>query len=426
MPPASWWAACSITTTLGGPACAPAQSSVSSRGPPQARTHARGLTRLGRPTGVHGQDRPWASCVVQFAPYVRRAGRASPTLRIVPCDKHGEEERQWSRCRGEPSSSGPRCCGRLPWGSRAIRRSPTRGTGTSPSSSETAPGTRSRRPYGFPPGSPALSYAVARGDLEAAFVNPSAMLTQAYRGTGLYTEPLPLRVIVSYPSWDRFVIMVQPRLGLTSLADIKEKRLPLRVSVRQDPHALDPCALGPAPADVRLQPERRRVVGRQPAAERRAQRRAPPCPGYGDGSVDIVFDEGIPSWLPLALEHGLKPPGAGRRHHGPHGGPGLAAGGAAQVALPTAGARRRVHRLQRMAAIHARVAAGRGRLPDLRRRGRPRRRDFPGTRGRTRASSSWAGIRRRHPWTFPCTPGPSSGSESRATACRGPRAPCAE
>ena len=26
-----------------------------------------------------------------------------------------------------------------------------------------------------------------------------------------------------------------------------------------------------------------------------------------DGSVDIVFDEGIPSWLPVALDHGMKP-----------------------------------------------------------------------------------------------------------------------
>src|SRR5437870_5262565 len=53
------------------------------------------------------------------------------------------------------------------------------------------------------PGSPVLSHAVARGDLDLAFVNPSALLTQAYRGTGLYDQPLPVRVIASYPSWDR-------------------------------------------------------------------------------------------------------------------------------------------------------------------------------------------------------------------------------
>lgn len=156
------------------------------------------------------------------------------------------------------------------------------------------------------PGSPALSYAVARGDLEAAFVNPSAMLTQAYRGTGLYTEPLPLRVIVSYPSWDRFVIMVQPRLGMTSLADIKEKRLPLRVSVRQDPTHSTRVLLdqllpmyGFNLSDVESWGGSLQLNG-GPSDERRLA-------GIRDGSVDIVFDEGIPSWLPFALEQGLKP-----------------------------------------------------------------------------------------------------------------------
>ncbi|MBV9577465.1 MAG: hypothetical protein JO057_02625, partial [Chloroflexi bacterium] len=38
------------------------------------------------------------------------------------------------------------------------------------------------------PGSPILSHAVARGELDMAFVNPSGLLTQAYRGTGLYRE----------------------------------------------------------------------------------------------------------------------------------------------------------------------------------------------------------------------------------------------
>ena len=63
------------------------------------------------------------------------------------------------------------------------------------------------------PGSPVLSHAVVGGELEAAFVNPSSILTQAYLGVGLYREPLPVRVLFSYPSWDRFVIAVQPRLG---------------------------------------------------------------------------------------------------------------------------------------------------------------------------------------------------------------------
>ena len=73
------------------------------------------------------------------------------------------------------------------------------------------------------------------GGVDLAFVNPSALLTQAYRGVGLFSAPLPVRIVAVYPSWDRFVFMVHPRTQIRSLADIKAKRYPLRVSVREDP-----------------------------------------------------------------------------------------------------------------------------------------------------------------------------------------------
>src|SRR5215469_7832700 len=84
-------------------------------------------------------------------------------------------------------------------------------------------------------GSAILAEQVAKGDgMELAFVNPSALLTQAYRGVGLFSAPLPVRIVAVYPSWDRFVFMVHPRTGIRSLVDIKAKRYPLRVSVRED------------------------------------------------------------------------------------------------------------------------------------------------------------------------------------------------
>jgi hypothetical protein len=60
-------------------------------------------------------------------------------------------------------------------------------------------------------GSPILAHDVANGGLEMAMVNPSGFLTQAYRGVGLFKEPLPVCAIASYPSWDRFVFMVNPK-----------------------------------------------------------------------------------------------------------------------------------------------------------------------------------------------------------------------
>ena len=156
------------------------------------------------------------------------------------------------------------------------------------------------------PGSPALAHAIAKGDLDLAFVNPSAMLTQAYRGTGLYSEPLPVRVIASYPSYDRFVAAVQPRLGVTSLAEIGERRLPLRVSVREDATHSTRVLLD------QLLPMYGFTLDDFVSWGGSLQLNGPPgdarrLEGIRDGSIDIVFDEGIPAWLNTGLERGLKP-----------------------------------------------------------------------------------------------------------------------
>ena len=156
------------------------------------------------------------------------------------------------------------------------------------------------------PGSPALAHAVAKGDLDLAFVNPSAMLTQAYRGTGLYSEPLPVRVIASYPSYDRFVAAVHPRLGVTSLAEIAEQKPALRVSVREDATHSTRVLLD------QLLPMYGFTLDDFVAWGGSLQLNGPPgdarrLAGIEDGSIDIVFDEGIPGWLNTGLERGLKP-----------------------------------------------------------------------------------------------------------------------
>ena len=156
------------------------------------------------------------------------------------------------------------------------------------------------------PGSPALAHAVCRGDLELAFVNPSAMLTQAYRGTGLYSEPLPVRVVASYPSWDRFVVAVQPGLELTSLREVAEQRLPVRISVREDATHSTRVLLD------QLLPHYGFSLDDVVSWGGSLQLNGPPgdprrLAGIRDGSVDIVFDEGIVTWLDTALECGMQP-----------------------------------------------------------------------------------------------------------------------
>jgi TRAP-type uncharacterized transport system substrate-binding protein len=155
-------------------------------------------------------------------------------------------------------------------------------------------------------GSAILAEEVASGGIEAAFVNPSALLTQAYRGVGLFRTALPVRILAMYPSWDRFVFMVHPKTGIRSLADIKAKKYPLRVSVREDPtHStlvLIDQALslhGFALNDIESWGGRLVVCG-SPFDVRRME-------PLRRGEIDAVFDEGIKTWLDAALSCGLMP-----------------------------------------------------------------------------------------------------------------------
>ena len=156
-------------------------------------------------------------------------------------------------------------------------------------------------------GSAILAEEVAQGNgVDLAFVNPSALLTQAYRGVGLFHTPLPVRIVAVYPSWDRFVFMVHPRTGIRSLADIKAKRYPLRVSVREDPthstHVLIDQAFalhGFALKDIESWGGRLILCG-GPSDVRRLE-------PLSRGELDAVFDEGIVVWLEQALMAALAP-----------------------------------------------------------------------------------------------------------------------
>lgn len=153
-------------------------------------------------------------------------------------------------------------------------------------------------------GSAIMAEDVCRGNLEMAFVNPSAMLTQAYRGVGVFKKALPVRVVASYPSWDRFVITVNPKCGVTTLAQMKGK--PLKISVREDPthstHVLIEQVLslhGFTLKDVESWGGKLVLCG-GPGDVRRLD-------PVARGEIDMVFDEGIRTWLPHVLKNGMVP-----------------------------------------------------------------------------------------------------------------------
>ena len=155
-------------------------------------------------------------------------------------------------------------------------------------------------------GAPHLAFAVARGELDLAVVNPSGLLTQAYRGTGLFNEPLPVRIVANYPSWDRFVMLVHPRTGITSLADLKARRYPLRLSTREDPNHSTRVLIsqllglhGFGFADLTAWGGSEQL-NKGPGDARRLR-------AIAEESVDAIFDEGLGTWLDTALAAGYRP-----------------------------------------------------------------------------------------------------------------------
>lgn len=157
----------------------------------------------------------------------------------------------------------------------------------------------------FGTGSPDLAFAVARGELDVAAINPSAYLTMAYRGTGPFKEPLPLRALAVMPSWDRMSFAVSERTGIESIADIRDRKYPLKASLRGSlAHAtrfvIDEvfAAFGFSLRDVESWGGKFQYVDTPSAQDR--------LDGIRDGSLDAVFDEGIKGWGPVALEHGMR------------------------------------------------------------------------------------------------------------------------
>lgn len=154
-------------------------------------------------------------------------------------------------------------------------------------------------------GSAILAHSVASGDVDMAFVNPSALLTQAYRGTGIFHKALPLRIVGMYPSVDRFVVIMRKKLGFKSLHDVKKAKYPLQVSLREDPtHStlvlVDQllALYGMSIAEIESWGGKIHPAG-PPNDKRRLA-------GIRDGSIDAVFDEGISIWLKEALDHGME------------------------------------------------------------------------------------------------------------------------
>jgi len=148
---------------------------------------------------------------------------------------------------------------------------------------------------------------VVSGKVQVAIMNPVDPLTLAYRGTGPYNKPIPLRIVTVIPSEDQLAFAVSERTGVTSLEEIRERRVPLRVSLRKQPghstHFYVEQTLNAAGfslddiiswgGEVRYDAFIPQAPERLGAIER--------------GEINAVFDEAINRWLYQALDHGIRP-----------------------------------------------------------------------------------------------------------------------
>ncbi|HLY67027.1 MAG TPA: TAXI family TRAP transporter solute-binding subunit [Chloroflexota bacterium] len=153
--------------------------------------------------------------------------------------------------------------------------------------------------------SPAAIQRIASGEAQIGLINPGAPLALAYRGKGPFAEPVPVRAITVLPSYDQLAIAIAERTGLNSLGEIKEKRYPLRVSLRAQPdHSIHLfaehvfAALGFSLDELRswgggIQYDSGFFFDRRLAAVQR-------------NDVDAIMDEAVEVWLDDALDQGLR------------------------------------------------------------------------------------------------------------------------
>jgi TRAP-type uncharacterized transport system substrate-binding protein len=153
---------------------------------------------------------------------------------------------------------------------------------------------------------PSVIDEVMRGQVDIAIINPAAPLTMAVRGTGPFPEPLPLRAVTVLPSEDYFFFAVAGSTGLRTLDDVRERRYPLRISLRgQMDHSnqllvTQVLALaGFSLDDIVSWGGSVRYDAVPPAHPLRLD-------DVERGVLDALFDEGVGWWAPRALSLGMR------------------------------------------------------------------------------------------------------------------------
>ena len=144
---------------------------------------------------------------------------------------------------------------------------------------------------------------VASGKLDLVWLNPSIIPSMAVRGIGPFQKKSPLRALAVFPSWDRLVIAVSPRLGVNSMEELIAKKPKMRVSIAVN-DCVDFAIKFLLKAHGISQKQFIKWGGKvdevvRPSNPHRRE-------GIISGKLDMVIDEGMDSWGDVAVQHGMK------------------------------------------------------------------------------------------------------------------------
>jgi TRAP-type uncharacterized transport system substrate-binding protein len=147
---------------------------------------------------------------------------------------------------------------------------------------------------------------IGKKKYDFGFGNPVGLAAMAYLGRGFYKKKIPLRAIGVFPTWDRLIFAVRKDTGIQSLEDVKNQKYPLRISTRRrmklqtTVYAIEEVlkSYGMTLSQIEKWGGEVMEAANPSGAERRDH--------IISGKADAVFDEGVKSWGPTALEAGMR------------------------------------------------------------------------------------------------------------------------
>ena len=143
---------------------------------------------------------------------------------------------------------------------------------------------------------------VGTGKLDLVWLNPSIIPSMAVRGMGPFRRKYPLRALAVFPSWDRLVIAVSPKLGVRTMEELIEKKPKMNVSI-----AINDCVDFAIKALLKAHGISWQDFIHWGGAVAEVVRPSNPHrrDGIISGDLHMIIDEGMDSWGDVAVQNGM-------------------------------------------------------------------------------------------------------------------------